>query len=75
MNKLFKVIWDTQKQMFVVVSELAKSHTKNLRVRNSSGQLNINTILDMKICWSYDSICIRSTMMVLMTLFGTLEPT
>ena len=31
MNKIYKVLWSEAKQAYVVVSELAKNHGKNLK--------------------------------------------
>ena len=60
MNRFFKVIWNAQKQMLVVVSELAKSHTKTPKSRNSVGQISINSFI-RKLSSLYIAIAIFSS--------------
>lgn len=46
MNKIYKVVWNNTLQCFTVVSEIAKSHTKN-QAKAVVGSVLFTTLLGM----------------------------
>lgn len=45
MNKLYKVIWNDARQMYIVASELAKSHGKSKSSRSKAAALTFAVTL------------------------------